>query len=98
MDIYKEIELTTECQQLVPANIAYHYGVVPKEIKKGTLHLYAKQSTYSSLSPEELELILGNQIEFEPVNDDIINKALSKHYRSGGSKAQGADFELGNDF
>ncbi|TXD72833.1 type II/IV secretion system protein [Aequorivita antarctica] len=60
--------------------------------------LYIKESNYGTVSPEEIELLLGTEVVLEPWGNDAINKALSQYYRSEGNKVAGTEFKLGNDF
>lgn len=98
MEILKEITLTTEVQQLIPADIAYHYGIIPKEIDEGILGLYIKDVNKQNYSSGEIELLLGKKIVLTPVDSSIINKALSKYYRSSNKKSADSEFKLGSDF
>lgn len=92
------IILTTEHQQLIQADVAFHYGIIPKKIEDKIITLYIKESNYGMVSPEEIELLLGMEVVLEPWGTDAINKALSQYYRSEGNKVAGTEFKLGNDF
>lgn len=98
MNTLKEITLTVENQQLIPADIAYHYTIIPKGIEDGVLVLYSKEEISKTISTEELELILGFPVKIEFLEADIINKTLSKYYRSDGKREVGSEFKLGGDF
>lgn len=98
MDTLKEITLTTENQQLIQANIAYHFGVIPKGLIDEKLHLFVKDEEGTQNHLKELELILGATIVFDPVDSTIINKALATYYRSSGKKKVDSEFKLGEDF
>ncbi|QQX76507.1 MULTISPECIES: GspE/PulE family protein [Aequorivita] len=92
------INLTTESQQLVPADVAFHYGVIPKNIQDNKLTLYIKESLIGTTPIEEMELLLGFDVLLEPCEDPQIDKALSQYYRSEGTRRSGSEFILGNDF
>lgn len=98
MTIHKEITLTTKNQQLIPADVAYHYGIIPKGLTDNTLSLFIKEEQAKSISLEELELILGKDIQLHPVPYELIDKALSTYYRSRGKKSSNSEFKLGGDF
>jgi len=93
-----EIILSTECQQLIQADIAYHYGVVPKQEENDVLTFFAKEDIDINSSSNELELILGKKVILEIVESSIINKALSKYYRNSGKFKHQNEFKLGSDF
>lgn len=92
------IILTTEHQQLIQADVAFHYGIIPKKMEDKVITLYIKESNYGAVSPEEIELLLGTEVVLEPWGNDAIDKALSQYYRSEGNKTAGTEFKLGNDF
>lgn len=92
------INLTTENQQLIQADVAFHYGIIPKKMEDKIITLYIKESNHGTVSPEEIELLLGMEVVLEPWENDAINKALSQYYRSEGNKVAGTEFKLGNDF
>lgn len=92
------IILTTEHQQLIQADVAFHYGIIPKKMEDKVITLYIKESNYGAVSPEEIELLLGAEVVLEPWGNDAIDKALSQYYRSEGNKTAGTEFKLGNDF
>jgi len=98
LETLKEILLNTDNQQLIQADIAYHYGIIPKGVEDAILELYIKEENIETISIEELQLILGRQIKFIPSNSVIINKALSKYYRSSGKNSSESEFKLGGDF
>lgn len=92
------IILTIEHQQLIQADVAFHYGIIPKKIEDKIITLYIKESNYGMVSPEEIELILGMEVVLEPWETAAINKALSQYYRSKGNKLTETEFKMGNDF
>lgn len=93
-----EIVLSTESQQLIQADLAYHYGVVPKQEENDVLTFFAKEDIDVNSSSNDLELILGKKVVLEIVESSIINKALSKYYRNSGKLNQQNEFKLGSDF
>ena len=93
-----EIVLSTESQQLIQADLAYHYGVVPKQEENDVLTFFAKEDIDVNSSSNDLELILGKKVVLEIVESSIINKALSKYYRNSGKFKHQNEFKLGSDF
>lgn len=98
MDTVREITLNTQMQQVVKPEIAYHYGVIPKDFSEDSITLYVAEEKIGDISSEELEMILGLQILWEPVPKTLIDKALSKYYRTGGKSTISSEFKLGGDF
>ncbi len=93
-----DIELSTQNQQLIQPDMAYHFGIIPKGMIEGNLVLYIKEESRENISKNELELILGQPIVLEYVPKQLINKALSKYYRTDSLKKEPSQFTLGNDF
>jgi len=75
------ITLTSEEQQFLPSNIAWHYKVVPKSIKEGNTCFYIDSEQTIADIKEELEVILGTEISFEKIDGKIIQKALGTYFR-----------------
>ncbi|MBX2828089.1 MAG: GspE/PulE family protein [Flavobacteriaceae bacterium] len=85
-------------QQVVKPEIAYHYGVIPKDFSDESITLYIKEDQLERITTEELEMVLGKQVFWEPVPKTLIDSALSKYYRTGGKSTVSAEFKLGGDF
>lgn len=84
--------------QLVQSDIAYHFGIIPKEINNQKLELFIKEENIELYSIEEIALILEKEIILEPVSSVLINQALATYYRNSESNNSKKDFKLGNDF
>ncbi|UZO80685.1 GspE/PulE family protein [Aquimarina sp. ERC-38] len=88
MEMVEEIVLTTEQQQLINAEIAHNYKVIPKEDKGSTLYFFVDQEHNHTSTREELELILGKTIALVPVSSKVVVKALVSYYRKGNHKQE----------
>ncbi|UII81916.1 GspE/PulE family protein [Flagellimonas sp. CMM7] len=95
------IEIAVELRQIINADLAYHYRVVPKQDSDNTLVLFIEEENASDAVSEELELYLGKKIEFYKVSKSVLNKALYEYYRkeefttestNGQTIAAGKDF------
>ncbi len=74
------IELTTEIQQLITAEQAWHYSIIPKS--NGSFYaFYIDRKKYSSSINEELEMLFGKQVKLLQHDTEIIKKSLGKYYR-----------------
>ncbi|SHI73779.1 type IV pilus assembly protein PilB [Mesonia phycicola] len=98
MNLIKEIDLSTEHQQLISGKLAFHYKIIPESKIDNILTLYIANSKKDNHYIEELELILGCSVKFNPVSDEIINKTLSKYYRSNNNEKRDTSFSLNTDF
>jgi type IV pilus assembly protein PilB len=76
-----EIIVLPENQHTISIDLANQYRVLPKSVSNDWLELYVEQSFENLEAKEELELFLGKQITFLPVDAHQIEKALSIYYR-----------------
>jgi len=74
------IPLSTDLQQLLTTEQAWHYGIVPKRSENGKLELFVDETCYTSMLQDELELLLGKQVLLEKQPSPVIRKTLSKYY------------------
>ena len=75
------IELSTEQQELVSAEQAWHYSIVPKAMLDHKLALFISDQVDGDELLDELEILFGCEVELEAIQDEIIKKTLSKYYR-----------------
>lgn len=71
---------TTEVQQVLSAEIAWQYMVLPAEVSVDSIALFADQSQHHSGIEEELELLLGKQVLLRDASAEFIRMNLSKFY------------------
>jgi general secretion pathway protein E/type IV pilus assembly protein PilB len=72
--------LTTELQQKLTTEQAWHYHAIPKSADAHTLELYIDELVFSENIAEELEVLLGKKILLEKAASAIVHKTLSKYY------------------
>ncbi|MEZ0130700.1 hypothetical protein AB9T88_13420 [Flavobacterium sp. LBUM151] len=77
----QDIVILPEIQHTVSNDLANQYRILPKLMLENTLELYVDDSNNNEDAKEELELFLGKNIVFYPVNASEIEKALSIYYR-----------------
>ena len=84
-----QLNIPTALQQLISAEQAYHYRIVPEAQHNGSLH-FKTDSTAKAQLTQELEIILGKHIELIDENSALIQKALDLNYRkkTSSSKSQ----------
>ncbi len=76
------LELSTELQQLITPEQAWHYGIVPKQ-NGSCLSFYVGGNHLSPNLADELELLFGKNIKLEITDADLIKKTLGRYYRKG---------------
>lgn len=79
MELTEKTILKAEDLQLITADQAWHYQIIPAGKNGKGLKLFTSNSD-ASLA-DELEILLGSQIELLPAESDIVKKALGKYYR-----------------
>lgn len=75
------ITVTTDMQQVINAEQAWHYQIVPKLARNGLLAFYIAEGQNEQESTNELEMLFGKKIELETVAPDVIRQSLSRYYR-----------------
>jgi type IV pilus assembly protein PilB len=98
-----EISLSTELQQLLTTEQAWHYGIIPKTVQNGTIELFIDETFLTAEIAEELEILLGKRILLEKTTSGIIRKTLSKYYlrnsrAASNGKVQSLSAKQGDDF
>jgi len=78
------IELITSRQQMITADQAWHFGIIPKECSAGKIEFYANESKCTPELREELSLLFGKDVQLEGTSPDIILATLGKYYRKNG--------------
>ncbi|MBI2968495.1 MAG: type II/IV secretion system protein [Bacteroidetes bacterium] len=92
------IPMNAETRQLITADQAWHYHIIPKKAENGKLLFYAdanEEKSYAQLK-DELELLFGKIIEFEAASTGVIRETLSRYYMRGseGRRALKASIDI----
>lgn len=77
----KYISLDAATQQLINADNAWNYHVVPKKAVNGTIQFYADELLWNSNFKNELEMLIGKTVEVELISQKVINSTLGRYYR-----------------
>lgn len=89
------IALTQENLQLITAEQAWNYRIIPKSRYNGTLELYTDAS-FDNNKKDELEILLNLDIKTEKITSDILNKTIGKYYRKNNTVSQTATLSPAN--
>lgn len=83
-----EYDPSTELQQLLSADLAWQYAVLPVEAGEHSIVLLTEEPRVNAETIEELELILGRQVELRAASADFIRMNLGKYYirKNNGAK------------
>jgi len=75
------LPLRTDDLQLLTAEQAWHYRIVPKGQSAGALSFFIDSNTSLPFASEQLEMLFGKEIILEPVAPELIQNSLGKYYR-----------------
>lgn len=92
----QDFTIPIELQQLISAEQAYHYRIIPLE-KKGDVLLIKTDSDNFSELQLELLILLGLSVELSKESSENINKYLSTNYRKSSSDRV-SEIHYSNDF
>ncbi|MDK2772174.1 MAG: GspE/PulE family protein [Flavobacterium sp.] len=76
-----KIIVNSDFIHVVSTDLANYYKIVPKEVNENLILFYCIQSNNTFEIKEELELLIGKQIDLISVEESEITKALSIYYR-----------------
>lgn len=96
METKKDIQISVELQQLINADIAQHYKIIPCSQNGDELALYCSSLADQNVT-DELEMLLGYTVSLVPVEEDVIEKALAVYYRKNQYKTEETNVNLNNE-
>jgi general secretion pathway protein E/type IV pilus assembly protein PilB len=81
MDDFQTINLTTEVQQLITADQAWFYSIIPHSDLNGVFKLYVDEEKLTNSLINELEILFGKQVELISVSRSVLENTLFRLYR-----------------
>ncbi len=98
METIDHIEVPTNLQQLLSANQAWHYNIVPLSENNNEIAFYISEESLSTDVTDVLELFFGKKVRLEPQPGALINKTLSIYYRRNDRKSSQNNIKLSSAF
>lgn len=93
-----ELNIPIEIQQVLSAEQAWHYEVIPVELDNNELTLLVEGSRVDEALKLELQVLLGKEISLRSEDEMTIKKALGQYYRrNGASEIRNLDLGKGGD-
>lgn len=83
-------DLPADLRNVITAEQAWHYRVIPKSRENGHVVFHSSAGSASGLR-NELEIILGLQVSLEPAEPNFLDRALGTHYRLTGNSTKKID-------
>ncbi|HXA02616.1 MAG TPA: GspE/PulE family protein [Cytophagaceae bacterium] len=77
----ENLNLKAEELQVINADQAWHYRIIPKELGNGKLTFFIDKNNNDFTIGEELEILFGKTITLHEEATESIQKALAKFYR-----------------
>lgn len=92
------IDLSTDIQQTITSEQAWHYHIIPKHSTKELFHAYIDRTKNLPGVKNELNILFGKTIVLDESDPELINKTLSIYYRkqSEARTIQKSKFYSGN--
>jgi len=81
MEQTTNITLSTELQQLILGDQAWHYQIVPKSQSEESIEFFIASRPDKENLKNELQIILGKEVALIEVEESEVAKALNKYYR-----------------
>jgi general secretion pathway protein E/type IV pilus assembly protein PilB len=78
------IELITSRQQVITADQAWHFGIIPKEVGNDQVEFYVDETRCTPELQEEISLLLGKDVLLARTDPELILTTLGKYYRKNG--------------
>ncbi|MEL6971402.1 MAG: GspE/PulE family protein, partial [Bacteroidota bacterium] len=78
MELWENIE--AEALQVLSAEQAWHYQVLPYAVQNGTVRLFCRSNSEYGLT-EELEMLLGKTVLLQTLNQENLQRQIAKYYR-----------------
>lgn len=84
------LDIPAELRNVITAEQAWHYRVVPKE-RAGQEVVFLSASPTPDVLRIELEVVLGLNVRLEDAGPDTVERALGRHYRRTGNDGKRID-------
>jgi len=85
MNLTQDISISVELQQVINSDMAWTYEVIPAEETADQIRFYISAETNSDLIKDDLEILMGKEIKFTPLEHLVFRKNLGKYYRKSGN-------------
>ena len=92
----KELHIDTKLQQVISAEQAHYYRIIPVFQHNGDLGFVTDSDNLAQLK-NELEIILGKKITLNPASEETIQKHLHSIYRKQ-NNCETSELHFSNDF
>ena len=92
------INIPTSLQQIITAEQAWHYSIVPRAERNGTLEFFIDEHKEQEGIAEELELLFGKKIVLVSESSGLVNKSLGKYYRKSNKQRKSENLLVNGNY
>lgn len=92
------IEVSAELQQMIRADLAWHYRILPKAQNGSSCDFYIDDTVDTVTAREELTALLGMPVELELRPKELVQRSLGRYYRNTDSGDEKISFDAKTDF
>ncbi len=98
MELTDNIVISAELQQLIPADVAWHYTIIPLENEAGQITFACDKEANKADLSEELEALFGKAVKLIPLEEATLKRNLGKYYRKNNDTNEKFTFDASIDF
>lgn len=98
MSKVRHIELQPELQQLIRADLAWHYRIIPQQEQAQEVTFYIDETTDLFIAKEEMIALLGRSVALVPTDAELIQRSLGRFYRTSSDQEQKFTIDAKLDF
>lgn len=98
MELTDNIVISTDIQQLISANMAWHYMIIPLENEEDSITFACSISADKTELTEELEALFGKGVRLVPTEEAALKRNLGKYYRKNNETARKFNVDTSIDF
>lgn len=84
------LNLSTELMQIITAEQAWYYSIIPIESSQGKIRFYSDRS-FSSGEIAQLEMLTGKDVVVVQQSSEVVSKTLQKYYRKAEARRREPD-------
>jgi type IV pilus assembly protein PilB len=98
MELTDDIVIGPELQQLITADVAWHYSILPMENEVDRITFAYNIAANKVDLTEELEALFGKTVKLIPLEEAALKRNLAKYYRKNNDINAKLKFDASTDF
>lgn len=94
MSINENITIPVHLQQIITAEQAWHYFILPKASSDNAVTFFTSPDKVDNFPIDELEMLLGKKVELDSADYDILRKLIGRYYRKASLKSDKVQVDI----